>query len=90
MYILNLVLQLEIPNQCINDLCITITKGRPIQFGNLEFTWRSPEKDMGPVRFLGSVVFKGQYLKLEAKINGSRIKNRGEIPYMAFPVKSYC
>ena len=76
--------------KCINNLCITITKGRPIQFGNLEFTWRSPEKDMGPVRFLGSVVFKGQYLMLDAKINGSRIKNRGEIPYMAFPVKSYC
>ena len=80
----------SISNKYMNNLCINITSGRPIQFGNLEFTWRSPEKDMGPVRFLGSVVFKGQYITLDAKINGSRIKNRGEIPYMAFPVNSYC
>ena len=65
-----------------------IILGRPIQFGNLKFTWRSPDKDMGPVRFLGSVVFNGQYLLLDAKINGSRIKNRGEIPYKEFPVNS--
>jgi len=61
--------------------------GRPIQFGNLKFTWRSPDKDMGPVRFLGSVVFNEQYLILDAKINGSRIKNRGEIPYKEFPME---
>ena len=43
---------------------------------------------MGPVRFLGSVVSNGQYLLLDAKINGSRIKNRGEIPYKEFPVSN--
>ena len=40
----------------------------------------------GPVKFKGSVVYKGEFLEIEAKINGSRIKNNGEIPFKPFPV----
>ena len=60
--------------------------GRPIQFGNLSFVWRSPEHMSGPVKFKGSVVYNGEFLEIEAKINGSRIKNNGEIPFKPFPV----
>ena len=61
--------------------------GRPIQFGNLTFVWRSPKDDKGPVKFSTSIVYKGQFMIIEAKINGSRIKNGGEVPYQAFPVR---
>ena len=61
--------------------------GRPIRFGNLTFVWRSPSEDKGPVKFRGSVVYNGQYILLDAKVNGSRIKNGGELPYAAFPVQ---
>ena len=62
--------------------------GRPIQFGNLTFVWRSPKDDKGPVKFSTSIVYKGQFMIIEAKINGSRIKNGGEVPYQAFPVRA--
>ena len=62
--------------------------GRPIQFGNLTFVWRSPKDDKGPVMFSTSIVYKGQFMIIEARINGSRIKNGGEVPYQAFPVRA--
>ena len=61
--------------------------GRPIQFGNLSFTWRSPNEDEGPVMFKASVVYQGKYLMIDAKVNGSKIRNGRGIPYEAFPVK---
>ena len=63
--------------------------GRPIQFGNLTFVWRSPKDDKGPVKFSTSIVYKGQFMIIEARINGSRIKNGGEVPYQAFPVGAF-
>ena len=60
--------------------------GRPIQFGNLSFVWLSPNDDQGPVKFVASVVYDDQYTTIDAKINGSRIKNGGFLEYTAFPV----
>jgi hypothetical protein len=68
---------------------IFILPGRPIQFGNLSFTWRSPKNDKGPVKFQASVVYQGKYLMIDAKINGSKIKNGRGIPYEAFPVNVF-
>ena len=60
--------------------------GRPIEFGNLSFVWLSPNDDQGPVKFVASVVYDEQYTTIDAKINGSRIKNGGFLEYTAFPV----
>ena len=31
-------------------------KGRPVQLGNMTFTWRSPPTDYGRIKFVASVV----------------------------------
>ena len=66
---------------------IFILPGRPIQFGNLSFTWHSPDDDEGPVMFKASVVYQNKYLIIDARINGSKIKNGRGIPYESFPVE---
>ena len=33
-----------------------VDKGRPIRLSNMTFTWRAPSSDIGPIKFVASIV----------------------------------
>jgi len=33
-----------------------VDKGRPIRLSNMTFTWRAPSTDIGPIKFVASIV----------------------------------
>jgi len=68
-----------------DSMTAVVDKGRPIKIGNMTFTWQSPGEDVGPIRIVGSVVYKNAYVNIYAR-GGSGTGINGNIPYKSFPM----
>jgi hypothetical protein len=46
---------------------VTFALGRPIELGNLTFTWKAPAYDSGPVRIIASIVYNDAYVIVNSR-----------------------
>ena len=53
-----------------------VDKGRPIKMGNLTVTWHAPANDLGPIKFVASIVSGNEYSIVQSQ----------EITFNTFPV----
>lgn len=50
-----------------NPRAAVVDKGRPVRLGNLTFTWKAPEVDVGPIQFQTSIAVNDAYVTIASE-----------------------
>ncbi|XP_059099683.1 uncharacterized protein LOC131893607 [Tigriopus californicus] len=50
-----------------NPRAAVVDKGRPLKLGNLTFTWKAPEADVGPIQFQTSIALNDAYVTIASE-----------------------